>query len=165
MHKIINQSLDKKESSEKPFHWVIYDLISMTRAMNNYEWVSHFVCLENDFNLIFTHKSKDNATEIITKVLNLIRTRYQGQVVFFWTDDEKSLSGEFHDFINSLDIIYEPSSPNTPDQNEHSEKKGHLLTMKARALCIETNLLIYLWPWAMHAACYLLNRTPMKKHK
>lgn len=62
---IISHSSDKSESSNKPFHRVTYDLMSFTTAMIKDQWVSHFACIATDFNLVFTHPRKSDATEII----------------------------------------------------------------------------------------------------
>lgn len=85
--------------------------------MNRDQWVSHFSCATTDFNLVFTHPRKSDATGIIQKALNIIETRYNGKVVFFRSDGEKSLGIEFSDFISRKGITYEPSAPNTPAQS------------------------------------------------
>ena len=166
MHRIVSRSHEKEENSptNAPFFRISYDLIAMTTAMNGQKWVSHFACTTHDFNLVYTHKSKDEASAMVRHAINVIRTRYNGKVVFFRSDGEKSLGLEFRDFISEMGITYESSAPDTPAQNGHSEKKGHLLTMKARALRIGAGLPEYLWPWIVQSAGYLMNRTPMKKH-
>ena len=85
-------------------------------------------------------------------------------MVFFRTDGKKSLKNDFDVMLTRYEIIYESSFLDTSDQNGHSEKKGHLLAMKTRALRINVNMPIYFWPWIVQTACYLLNRTPMNKH-
>ena len=86
-------------------------------------------------------------------------------MVFFRNDEEKSLGGEFRDWISELRITYEFSAPDTAAQNGHAEKKGYLLTINSRAMIIEAGLPEYLWPWIFQTAGYLMNRTPMKKHE
>ena len=165
MHRIISHSHEREETSTEPFFRISYDFIAMNRALNGHEWVSHFACTVHDFNIVYTHRQKGEAQEIVRRAVNLIKTRFNKTVAFFRTDGEKSLGGDFHAFIKSLGITYEPSAPDTPAQNGHSEKKGHLLSMKARALSISANLPAYMWPWAFQTAGYLMNRTPMKKHE
>ena len=80
---IISRSVDNSESSTKPFHWVTYNLMQFTTAMNKDQWVSHFSCMSTDFNLVFTHPKKSNAVSIIQQAIGIIETRYNGKVLFF----------------------------------------------------------------------------------
>ena len=94
--------------------------------------------------MIYTHKIKKKAQTMIRQSINTIRTRFNEKMIFFRIDGKKSLGGDFKKFIVSLEILYKPSSFDTPAQNDHSEKKGHLFTMKAKALSIEIGLSQYL---------------------
>ena len=118
--------------------------MSFTTAMNKDQWVSHFSCIATDFNFVFTHPRKSDATEIIQKALNIIETRYNGKVVFFRSDREKALGINFQKFISSKKITYESSAPDTPSQNGHSERKRDILAIKARAMRIDAGLPTYL---------------------
>lgn len=138
--------------------------MSFSTAMNKDQWVSHFSCAVTDFNLVFTHPKKSDATKIIQKALNIIETRFNGKIVFFRSDGEKALGIEFDDFISTKGITYEPSAPDTPAQNGHSERKGGVLAMKARAMRIDAGLPTHLWNVIMRTAGYIANRTPMQKH-
>ena len=163
-HQLISRSSIKSESSDKPFHRITYDLIPLSPALNRHRWVSHFACSYLDFNMVFTHAHKYEAPEIVRKALNIIHTRFNGKVVFFRSDGETSLGKEFEDMVSAMGITYEASSAYTPQQNGHSERKGGILTIKARAMRIGANLPNYLWPWIYQAAGFIMNRTPMKKH-
>lgn len=164
-HRIISRSPEKSESSDKPFHRVTYDLMQFTTAINKDQWTSHFACTVSDFNLVFTHPRKSDAVAIIQRAINIIETRYNGKVVFFRSDGEKALGNEFDQYIAQKGITYEPSAPDTPAQNGHSERKGGVLAMKARAMRIEAGLPLYLWNEIIRTAGYITNRTPMQKHQ
>ena len=77
---------------------------------------------------------------MIRHEINLIRIRFDEKMIFFRIDEKKSLNDDFKKFIASLKISYEFSSSDTSTQNDHSKKKGHLFTMKTKALLIETEL-------------------------
>ena len=59
-------------------------------------------------------------------------------------------------------IVVEVTAPNTPAQNGGSEKARHYITMQARSMAIDANLLPDLWPKAYKTAIYLGNITPKK---
>lgn len=85
------------------------------------------------------------ATNILRKAIMIIGARYQGPVVFIRSDGEQSLGQEFQDLIDGLGISWEPSAPDTPAQNGHSERKGGVFIIKIRALRIDAGLPDFLW--------------------
>ena len=138
--------------------------MQFTTALNQDQWASHFACASTDFNMVYIHSRKSQATGIIQEALNVIETRYRRKIVFFQSDREKALGIEFKDFISKKGITHEFSAPDTPAQNGHSERKSAVLAMKARAMRIETRLPIYLWYELMQTAGYIANRTSIEKH-
>ena len=70
-------------------------------------WQFHLTCLENDFNLIFTHSRKSNVTKIVRKELKIMQTRFNATIVFFRIDEKKSPKKEFDEMISEMKIIYE----------------------------------------------------------
>ena len=157
-HRVISCSSDKFESSDKSFHRVTYNLMSLTTAMNKNQWVSHFSCIITGFNLVFTHLRKSDATEIIQKALNIIETRYNAKVIFFRSDREKALSVQFDNLISSKGITFESSAPDTPAQNGHSEQKGGILAIKARTMRIDAGLPTYLLKRLQEQHCRYTNK-------
>ena len=163
-HRIVSRSSYKAETSSEPFFRITYDLMQMSTALNKEQWVSHVACSEKDFQMVYTHKNKSEATEILRKAIKTIQTRFNYKVAFIRSDGETSLGKEFYDLITELGISFEPSAPDTAAQNGHSERKGGILAIKARAMRLQANLPQSLWPWVIQTAGFLMNRTPMKKH-
>ena len=85
--------------------------------------------------------------------------------MFIRSDGERSLGNNFNDLLVEKGITYESSTTDTPEQNGHSERKGGILAMKARAMRTDAGLPIFLWPEIVCTAGYIANRTPMKKHQ
>lgn len=162
-HNIISRSPDKSETSDKPFYRITYDLIDMSTAMNKDKWISHIACSTTGFQLIYSHATKGQAASILMKAINTIETRYGAKVVFVRSDGEKALGKQWDDYCDAKGITFEPSAPDTPAQNGHSERLGNILLIKSRAMRIEANLPTYLWPWISHTAGYIMNRTPTRK--
>ena len=164
-HRIVSRSSENAETSNEPFYRITYDLMQLNTAMNKDEWVSHFACHATDFNMVFTHPHKGDASKICKEAINLIETRFKAKVVFIRSDRERSLGNNFNDLLVEKGITHESSTPYTPEQNGHSERKGGILAMKARALRIDAGLPIFLWPEIVRTAGYIANRIPMKKHQ
>ena len=163
-HRIVSRSPTKSETSDRPFYRITYDLIDMTKALNNHKWISHVACSETGFHMVYTHESKGSATEVLIRAIHTIETRYKGKVVFVRSDGESSLGKEWDTYCASKGITFEPSAVDTPAQNGHIERLGGILLTKSRAMRLEAGLPAYLWPWINETAGYLMNRTPSKKH-
>ena len=52
-----------------------------------------------------------------------MQTKFNATVVFFRTDEEKSLKKEFDEMIAEMKITYESSASYISEQNDHSERK------------------------------------------
>ncbi|KAG6995781.1 hypothetical protein G7Y79_00042g078860 [Physcia stellaris] len=163
-HRIVSKSPVKSETSDKPFYRITYDLIDMTTALNKHKWISHVACSETGFHMIYTHESKGQATEVLIRAIHTIETRYNGKVVFVRSDGERALGTQWGNYCALKGITSEPSAVDTPAQNGHSERLGGILLTKSRAMRLEANLPVYLWPWVNETAGYIMNRTPSKKH-
>ncbi|KAJ5664584.1 hypothetical protein N7507_005315 [Penicillium longicatenatum] len=61
-----------------------------------------------------------------------------------------------------MGFIHTFTVPYSPEMNGPGERSGGVLTLQARALIKEGKLLDKLWPEAIAAAIYLLNRTPTR---
>ena len=163
-HRIVSRSPYKAERSDKPFFRITYDLMQLDAGLNKHQWISHIACSEMDFQMVYTHQRKSEATASLRKAIVTIRKRFNCEVAIIRSDGEKALGKEFTDICSKMGITWEPSAPDTPAQNGHSERKGNLLSLKARVMREESGLPNYLWPWIYMTAGFLMNRTPMRKH-
>jgi hypothetical protein len=59
-------------------------------------------------------------------------------------------------------VVFEFTTPYTPEQNGVAERLNRTLTTKVRAMLAEAELPQWLWGEAAYAACYLHNRTPRR---
>ena len=83
MYKIVFHFYKKKQNFNRLFFRIIYDLIFMFKNLNDYEWISHLTCSQIDFNLIYTHKIKNETQAMIRHEINLIRIRFDEKMIFF----------------------------------------------------------------------------------
>lgn len=114
---------------------------------------------------VFTHARKNDALGVIKVFLQMVRTRY-GQIVrFFRMNDEQTLDEQFDDLMKMYGILQERTAPYTTDQNGKTERSGGVLTIRARAVRIASQLPTDMWPEIYKAVGYLSNRTPRKNLK
>ncbi|SLM34143.1 Ribonuclease H-like domain [Lasallia pustulata] len=164
-HRIVSRSSIKSDMSTKPFERITFDLMEFQPAYNRHKQVSHIACDFTDFNMVWTHTSKSDSRRILLDAVTNIKVRFNAQVIFIHTDNETSLDMEFQAELSAQGITIETSAPDTPAQNGHSERKGGILSTKARTMRVAAGLPTYLWPEIMCAAGYIANRTPMQKHR
>ena len=76
MHRIVSHSHDQEENSANKglFFRISYDLIAMNTGLAGQKWVSHFACMTHDFNIVYTHRGKGEASYIVRQAINLIKT-------------------------------------------------------------------------------------------
>ena len=164
-HRIVSRSSIKSDMSTKPFERITFDLMEFQPAYNRHKQVSHIACDFTDFNMVWTHTSKSDSRQILLDAVTNIKVRFNAQVIFIHTDNETSLDMEFQAELSAQGITFKTSAPDTPAQNGHSERKGGILSTKARTMRVAAGLPTYLWPEIMCAAGYIANRTPMQKHR
>jgi hypothetical protein len=123
-HRIIFRSSDIAETSDKSFYRITYNLMQLSSALSRDKWISHFTCYVIDFNLIFTHVKKSDASRIMREMINLIETRFnEAKVVFIRSDEKKSLRSDFRNFLIEKKISFESFAADSSKQNDHSKKK------------------------------------------
>ena len=117
---------------------------------------------------MYIAKNKDKATVLptIRKIYRLIKLRFNQDVVFFWSDDERAFrqTGDtLQIWCADEGITFECRAPYTEEQNGVVERSGRTLMERSRAIQLEASLLLSLGPKAFLTARYTLNRTPNKQ--
>ena len=77
----------------------------MITTFNKYEYVLYLACTKIDFYLVYTHRYKSEALFCLKRDIKIIKTRYNGKVIFIRLDRERVLGKEFTDFLTELGII------------------------------------------------------------
>ena len=161
---MVSREASNAEFSARPFERISFDLIQLDADWNGHRWASHLACDYTDFNMVWTHRFETAAPQILLDAIKLIKRRNGRKIVFIRTDGEKALNIAFKNQLSAKGVTFEASAPCMPEQNGHAERKGSVLTAKARTMRIAANIPLDMWPEAMQAAGYITNRTPTAKH-
>ncbi|EKG09416.1 Integrase catalytic core [Macrophomina phaseolina MS6] len=164
-HQLIARDSSPEEARNEPFFRVSSDLIQMTPAYNQHEWITHIECTKSNYAFTRTHVLKSDCNTLILDILSMIERRFDALTALFRTDGERSLNTAFKNELKRRGITLEVSAPYTPAQNGHAERTGYSIVIKARAMRIGANLPERLWPETVLAATYIHNRTPSKALK
>jgi hypothetical protein len=114
--------------------------------------------------MINTHVTKPEALKHIEYNINFIHNVFRYTIRFIRLDRETSLQWAFNDFVQNISIKLEHLAPDTQEQNGGSKRAGYIVITKGRAIRVDANLLIDLWPECIKTAGYLANRTPVRSN-
>ena len=144
------------------FGRVYFDLVQNQLAYNGHIWMTHFYLDGIRCHFVFTHTKKNDCQMVVRKFLALIKNWLKIEIRVFHYDNERSAGHEVETMIEAEGCTIEHSPPGLPEMNGPAERSGGVVVRTARALINDTELPHNLWPEAMYAAAYILNRTPTK---
>ena len=96
-------------------------------------------------------------------ILQIAETTVGAKTIMFRSDAERALSSLAMRILKERGLKLMTSAAYSPQQNGAAEAAGKSIVIRARCIVSETGLPQELWPWIVHAAVYLLNRTPNPK--
>lgn len=148
-----------------PFEKIHLDLIDMEEAFNANSWVAHFYCDYSAYHVSFNlpNKNQDELLSVTREFLAITNDNWGFTTRYIQSDGEKGLGKKWKDFIAMKGITFNPSPPDTPDQNGPAERSGGVIMTIARKLRIQGNLPQKLWPYIVAHATRLLNRIPVQR--
>ena len=108
---------------------------------------------------VFIHAKKNDALGVIKAFFQMMRTRYDQIVRFFQMNDKQTLDGEFDALIKMYGILQKRTVLYTADQNEKTERFEGVLTIRAKAVRIASQLPADMWPEIYKTVKYFNNQT------
>ncbi|KAM5528855.1 reverse transcriptase domain protein [Fusarium oxysporum f. sp. phaseoli] len=148
-----------------PFERIHLDLVDMEEAFNADSWVAHFYCDHSAYHVSFNlpNKAQEELLSATQEFLAITNDNWGFTTRYIRSDGEKGLGKKWKHFITMKGIIFNPSPPDTPDQNGPAERSGGVIMTIARKLRIQGNLPQKLWPYIVAHATRLLNRIPVQR--
>ncbi|EMT69241.1 hypothetical protein FOC4_g10000290 [Fusarium odoratissimum] len=148
-----------------PFERIHLDLVDMEEAFNADSWVAHFYCDHSAYHVSFNlpNKAQEELLSATQEFLAITNDNWGFTTRYIRSDGEKGLGKKWKHFIVMKGIIFNPSPPDTPDQNGPAERSGGVIMTIARKLRIQGNLPQKLWPYIVAHATRLLNRIPVQR--
>jgi hypothetical protein len=159
-HRQVSRRSAQRSKIYGKFGRIHFDLVQINEAFNGHKWMTHLYLEGIRFHIAKTHPNKDGCVKAIREAIGLCRNQFGIQIRVFKSDREKPLSSEFLNYLFEEGIIWERSVVGTPEQNGFIERAGGVIIVVARAMLADANLPKSLWPLAVSAAAYVLNRTP-----
>jgi hypothetical protein len=137
-----------------------FDLVQLDEAYNGHKWISHLFVEGIRLHMSQSHEKKSGCVDAIIKFIAICRNQLRMPIKVFKSDNEKTLGRAIKEYCEEEGILAEFSVIGTPEQNGFIERAGGIIITTARALILDSGLPKKLWPEAVRAAVYLINRTP-----
>lgn len=137
----------------------------MEEAFNADSWVVHFYCDYSAYHVSFNlpNKTQEELVSVTQEFLAITNDNWGFTTRYIQSDGEKGLGQKWKDLIITKGITFNPSPPDTPDQNGPAERSGGVIMAIARKLRIQSRLPHKLWPYIVAHATRLLNRIPVQR--
>ncbi|KAJ5343424.1 uncharacterized protein N7506_003248 [Penicillium brevicompactum] len=143
-----------------PYGRVHFDLIHINEGYNGDRWITHFYIDGMRFHAAYTHESKNGVQFAVKDFLPYARHVLGIPLKVVKFDNERSVSHDVERIIRENGFVIEHSVRAAPEQNGHAERSGGVVIQRARSLLEDAGLPKNLWPEAIRAAVYILNRSP-----
>nr|GEW61279.1 putative ribonuclease H-like domain-containing protein [Tanacetum cinerariifolium] len=105
-------------------------------------------------------RTKDEAPEIIIKILKQAQVRLNAKVRYLRTDNSTEfLNQTLQNYKEDVGITHNTSTARTPQQNGLVEMRNRMLVEPARTMLIFLKYALFLWDEAVAIACYTHNRS------
>jgi len=150
-----------------PFERVHFDVIILgTKDKKGYggnTCIAHFWCDHTKYHRAWplpNHK-QSSLLPIFESIIAFTK-KFGPGTKWIHSDDEKGIGEQIESLLQEDGIIWEVSTPYTPDQNFAAERSGRTITDRGRAILDEAQIPTYLWPEFTYAIIFLLNQTPIE---
>ena len=130
----------------------------------SYGGSNFFVLFKDDvsgYRHVYFIKHKSDTFRCFVEFTAMVRNKFGYGIKVLHTDGGGEFtSHQFKDFLASMGIEHEISSPHTPEQNGRAERDMRTLVESSRAMLYANNLPTELWSEAVNTAVYIRNRLP-----
>ncbi|KAK1914257.1 hypothetical protein P3342_007503 [Pyrenophora teres f. teres] len=155
-----------KSRAQQPFYRIAIDIIYIIpvgdECIDGSKYAIHAVDEYTKWHEISTIKRKDKTTLIrwFMSLIRRIQRVYNADVVAIRCDNEAGFGNDLINMTEELGILYESAPPGTKEPNGLVERAGGVLTQRARAMRLHSQLPKDLSHEMYRTAAYILNRTP-----
>ena len=158
-----------QERPFRPFAVVSVDIFDVGNAYNGHRYAFVFKEWYTGLPDVATTSTKTVASSLVKNYCTRTERHYGIAVLKIMLDSEStliSLEGqrprEFESWAQAEGIDLQIAPIATKEPNGGVERQGGVILQKARTMLIAANLPDDLWPEAVHAATYLLKRSPSR---
>ena len=161
-----NISKAPDERGNKPFAKIHIDLAGPINKENivDGKYLFGAICDFSNFLNVYIMPSKAESHNVLKLYISQIKP-YGSPVIVRTDGGGEFVSKDFNSVLLDHSIKHEYSSPYSPHMMGHIERQWRILFNCTRALLIDSNVPLTLWPYAIKYATFLRNRTYQNRIK
>ena len=161
-----NISKAPDERGQQPFAQVHIDLAGPINKENiiSGKYLFGAVCDFSNFLNVYVMQTKAESHNVLKFYISQIKP-YGSPVILRTDGGGEFISKEFNSVLLNHSIKHEYSAPHSPHMMGHIERQWRILFNCTRALLIDSNVPLTLWPFAIKYATFLRNRTYQNRIK
>lgn len=150
-----------------PFERTHFDVIILgTKGKSGFggsTCIAHFWCDYTKYHRAWPLPNHQQSTLLpLFESILAFAKKFGPGVKWIHSDDEQGIGTKIEALLDAEGVIWEISTPDTPEQNGAAERSGRTITHRGRTILYEAKLPIHLWAEIVYTIIYLLNRTPIK---
>lgn len=141
---------------------VHFDLIQIKEGFNGDRWITHFYLDGIRYHHVETHPRKNGCQDAVRRFVATLRNWFNLPIRAFHYDNERSAGNTVRQYLEDCGFVIIHNLVGTPEMNSYAERSGGVIILASRSLLQDSHLPRSLWPEAVHAAVYILNRSPTR---
>ncbi|KJX94822.1 hypothetical protein TI39_contig4157g00003 [Zymoseptoria brevis] len=152
----------KRLSASTPYGQMTMDVVQFNEAYNGHQWMIQMVDMSTGIHFVDTDLNENQS--VVCRSVNRLVThlaRIGRRIYVFGTDGHKAYGNQFQSILRDHHISHEVSPPYDHALNQ-SKRAGGVIVRMARTMMIHSSLPDQMWPEAIVAAAYILNRLPVQ---
>lgn len=154
---------NKQKNVSSPFSLIHSDVWgpSPVPSLTGYRYYSVFIDDATRYSWVYLMHNKNETFLKFKQFLAMITTQFKATIQTLRSDAGGEYTGhEFKHLLQTHGIQHQFSCPNTPQQNDFSERKHRHLLETTRTLLHAVNLPFHFWAEALQTSNYLINCLP-----
>lgn len=147
---------------EHPYSEVSLDVVTVKDVgIDKSRYFTLFTDAATLYRHVYHSSTKSGAAVHIRDHYEYVHTQLDTTVKAYHLDGGREFGGnELHKFARERGIMLKVTTPHNSESNGRAEVSNHIVCRMARKLLLHANLPTLLWPEAVRASVYILNRTP-----
>ncbi|KAI0993580.1 hypothetical protein K3495_g14604, partial [Podosphaera aphanis] len=151
-------SREPRPTPHEPLDEIFVDTVGkLVQSLDKMHYATIITDARTRMRWVLTTATKDQIAPTLVKWIQSMHHQYDKRVKAIFKDGGSEFF-KIKTFCEQHGIRTDTSAPYTPEQNGPSESANKVVLRVTRSLLIDSNMPPCYWTWAIHHACFIINR-------
>ncbi|KAI0996506.1 hypothetical protein K3495_g11676 [Podosphaera aphanis] len=151
-------SREPRPTPHEPLDEIFVDTVGkLVQSLDKMQYATIITDARTRMRWVLTTATKDQIAPTLVKWIQSMHHQYDKRVKAIFKDGASEFF-RIKTFCEQHGIRTDTSAPYTPEQNGPSESANKVVLRVTRSLLIDSNMPPCYWTWAIHHACFIINR-------